>query len=214
MVLMLGTAGLMAPRWRREDIHGNESAAIAILKNISSAQAQVQASGVIDANQDGAGEYGFFGEMSGSHAVRTDAKGGVGATFVSPPVLTPRWSQVRKQRVVLQGYVFQIFLPGQDGTWVGENPNGGSAGCMIDPQQADKLWLCYAWPEHHGWSGNRCFLVDNHGDVLALHNRNGRYSGDAAPLPGKTGYAGVGFGVQCRLANHPEDSLGDSWTVI
>jgi hypothetical protein len=46
-------------------IPGNEMAAIASLKNISSAQAQCQASGVIDSNNNGQGEYGFFAELAG-----------------------------------------------------------------------------------------------------------------------------------------------------
>ncbi|HKB14488.1 MAG TPA: prepilin-type N-terminal cleavage/methylation domain-containing protein, partial [Planctomycetota bacterium] len=48
----------------------NETAAIATLRNLLAAQAQVQAASQIDVDGDGAGEYGTFGELSGADPVR------------------------------------------------------------------------------------------------------------------------------------------------
>ena len=58
-------ASIAIPNLLAARLNANESAAIATLKNISSGQAQCQASGAIDANGNGQGEYGFFGELSG-----------------------------------------------------------------------------------------------------------------------------------------------------
>ena len=59
-------ASIAIPNLLSARLNANESAAIATLKTISSAQAQCQASGVIDANNNGAGEFGYFGELSGT----------------------------------------------------------------------------------------------------------------------------------------------------
>ena len=68
-------ASIAIPNLLSARLNANESAAIATLKNISSAQSQCQASAVIDANGNGAGEYGFFGELL---ATSFRARGGVG----------------------------------------------------------------------------------------------------------------------------------------
>ena len=78
-------------------MNANESAAIATLKNISSAQAQCQASGVIDANGNGAGEYGFFAELAGSAPVRGSSQ------RISPPVLSSAFGKVADKIVEQSG---------------------------------------------------------------------------------------------------------------
>ena len=67
-------ASIAIPNLLSARLNANESAAIATLKNISSAQSQCQASGVIDTNANGQGEYGYFGELSGRIGIR-DAAG-------------------------------------------------------------------------------------------------------------------------------------------
>ena len=52
-------ASIAIPNLLSARLNANESAAIATLKNISSAQSQCQASGVIDTNANGQGEYGY-----------------------------------------------------------------------------------------------------------------------------------------------------------
>ena len=49
----------------------NESAAISTLRTLSTAQAQLQASSAIDCDSDGAGEFGYFGELAGAAKVRS-----------------------------------------------------------------------------------------------------------------------------------------------
>ena len=76
-------ASIAIPNLLSARLNANESAAIATLKNISSAQAQCQASGIIDVNTNGQGEYGFFGELSGAVAVRAST------LSIQPPVASP-----------------------------------------------------------------------------------------------------------------------------
>ena len=66
-------ASIAIPNLLSARLNANESAAIATLKNISSAQAQCQASGAIDANNNGAGEYGYFAELAGGVGVRNSS---------------------------------------------------------------------------------------------------------------------------------------------
>lgn len=154
----------------------NEAAAIATLKNIASAQAQCQASAVIDANQNGAGEYGFFAELSGGSAVRKDGDGGVGDVVIRPPVLSAAFQNVENGRVRRSGYLFQIFLPGADRAPVGEAATGGAAGVKVNPAMAEVLWCAYAWPADEK-SGLRSFFVNQDGDVLATADGGQPYVG-------------------------------------
>ena len=95
-------ASIAIPNLLSARLNANESAAIATLKNISSSQSQCQASGVIDANSNGAGEYGFFGELSGRVAIRG------GTATITPPVLSTAFGNVAASRVTRSGYLLQM----------------------------------------------------------------------------------------------------------
>jgi hypothetical protein len=186
--------------------NANESAAIATLKNISSAQAQCQASGAIDANQNGAGEYGTFAELAGKVAKR-------GALIV-PPVLSTAFARVENGVTTRSGYHFRIWLPGKDAAALAEMATGGPD-AAIDAAQAETLWCCYAWPVEPGKSGQRAFFVDQHGDVLACDNADSRYAGiakmPAAPAARAAGSAGaMSAPVAANAAGHD----GQTWRVV
>ena len=86
-------ASIAIPNLLAARLNANESAAIATLKNISSSQAQCQASGVIDDNSNGAGEFGYFGELSGQDFVR--ANGAISTTEkITPAVLSSAFGNV------------------------------------------------------------------------------------------------------------------------
>ena len=155
-------ASIAIPNLLSARLNANESAAIATLKSISSSQSQCQASGVIDANNNGAGEFGFFGELSGAQTVRNDNAGGTSATErITPPVLSSAFGNVAGSQVVRSGYIFQMYLPGMGGTeFQAENATGGGGGAAIDPARAEVLWCCYAWPSSYGNSGKRSFFVN------------------------------------------------------
>jgi hypothetical protein len=196
-------------------LNANESAAIATLKNISSAQAQCQASGVVDANRNGAGEYGYFGELSGNAPVRSDGEGNVGDLKISPPVLSTAFGNVQGGRVVRSGYVFQMFLPDATGAPVAAAATGGGRGAKIDPSRAEVLWCCYAWPVSAGTSGKRVFFVNQGGDVLSARNADGRYSGTGKAVEPKAAFDAQGSGLlQDAAAANADGHDGQTWTVI
>ncbi len=187
--------------------NANESAAIATLKNISSAQAQCQASGVIDTDGDGAGEFGSFGELSGAMPIR----GSHGVTRITPPVLSAAFGNVKDGVVVRSGYVFRMFLPQTpQGLCVAEAPDGGSDRLGVDSDLSEVVWRAYAWPTEAGKTGSRAFFVDQSGDVLACSNARN--------------WSGPGFGPDANAALLPGEAWqsaanevgcgGDHWVVV
>jgi prepilin-type N-terminal cleavage/methylation domain-containing protein len=167
-------ASIAIPNLLSARLNANESAAIATLKNISSGQSQCQASGVIDQNSNGSGEYGFFGELSGKVAVRGSTQS------ISPPVLSTAFGNITAQsNVSRSGYLFRMYLP--DATAQGgietATTGGGLGTPAVDPGQAETLWCCYAWPQVQGNSGKRSFFINQGGDVLATNGAGTAYNG-------------------------------------
>ena len=182
-------ASIAIPNLLSARLNANESAAIATLKNISSAQAQCQASGAIDANNNGAGEYGYFAELAGGVGVR-DSSGSASTDRLSPPVLSGAFANVATQSgitggvVTRSGYLFQMYLPSSAAVGVPEADSGG-VNTAPDAAQAEVLWCCYAWPSSFGNSGKRAFMVNQSGDVLSTKNLAQRYNG-ATKVPAYT----------------------------
>jgi len=210
-------ASIAIPNLLSARLNANESAAIATLKNISSAQAQCQASGVIDVNNNGAGEYGFFGELSGAVNTR-------GATSkISPPVLSNAFGNVANSgngtggQVVRSGYVFQMYLPDATGAGVQETTTGGdpSNGQGVDASKAEVLWACYAWPSAFGNSGKRTFFVNQSGDVLSSKNANSTY-GQGGNVPAATAafIAGSSGTLDCKVAANTTALDNEVWVVV
>ena len=219
-------ASIAIPNLLAARVNANESAAIATLKNLSSSEAQVQASGAIDANGNGAGEYGFFGELSGSVGVRT-ATAATGGSKIHPPVLSTAFGNVLpggtgSSGVVLRsGYYFQLWLPDATGIGVGESTTGGakaaSGANAPDSSRSETLWCCYAWPITRGTSGKLAVCVCQTGDVLftmntaagALYDGTTRTpSQNAAFLTGSSGY------MSATTASNNTGSDGGSWKVV
>ncbi len=173
-----------------------ENAMFAMLRIVWSAQAQCQASGVIDVDNDGMGEYGFLAELAGTIEVRSDANGGVAGQRITPPILSPSWAQLQRARLPLSGYLLQLFLLDRQGRWVGEHATGsGGRGVAVDPDRAEQQWCALAWPARAGWTGQRAFFVDQYGHVFAHANADGAWSGAAAPRPWATPQPPAGWAV-------------------
>lgn len=146
----------------------NETAAIATLRNATSAQAQVQASGRIDTDGDGSGEYGGFLEMSGA------IEGRMGKVLI-PPVLSSAFRKMPEGVVIRSGYCYRIFLPSSNGEGIGETPAGYANDGSVDADLAETTWCCYAWPQKYGVTGTRTFMMNQGGDSIATDDS--RYSG-------------------------------------
>ncbi len=178
-------ASIAIPNLLSARLSANETAAVATLRNLASAQAQVQASGVIDGDGDGTGEYGSFGELSGAFNVRAFIAGAQAISptiFVTPPVLSGAFGTLANSNVSRSGYLFRIYLPDAAGLGLAEDAAGGVAGNVANlaPDLCETTWCAYAWPINRGNSGNRAFFVNQQGDVLqTLNNLPAPYSGVA-----------------------------------
>ena len=126
-------AAIALPNLLSARLTANESAAIATLNNIASAQSQCRSSGAIDVNGNGAGEYAYFAELAGFAPVRG------GLQRIAPPVLSSAFANVTARRVTRSGYVFQMYLPGVAADGVAEDPLGGD----IDNGNGDKVAIIF-----------------------------------------------------------------------
>lgn len=207
-------ASIAIPNLLSARLNANESAAIATLKNISSGQAQCQASGVIDTNNNGQGEYGFFGELSGRVAVRA------GTQRISPPVLSTAFGNVGANlnaAVSRSGYFFQMFLPDANAEGVTEDNTGGDPdnGQGVDSAQAETLWCCYAWPQVQGNSGKRTFFVNQSGDVLATNGATVAYNGGTTAPTWDIAFTGTGtLAMSMSVAANTAGADGNMWVVV
>ena len=162
-------AAIAIPNLLAARLSANETAAIATLRNIISAQAQFQQSGKADTDDDGTGEYGGFIELSGQGAGRMDA-------ILIPPVLSGAFKVLNGNgEVSRSGYFFRIFMPDDTGAGVGEPQAGYADDGTLDGDLAETTWCCYAWPVNYNQSGNRVFFTNQGGDVVG--SEDSAYSG-------------------------------------
>ncbi len=211
-------ASIAIPNLMAARINANEAAAIATLKNLSSSQAQVQASGTIDANGNGAGEYGYFQELSGVRNVKTGALGAAeGTVRVTPPVLSGAFGGLDANgRILRAGYYFQMFLPGAGAAFTAEAAST-AAYPAVAAAYAEVLWASYAWPASYGNSGKRVFFINQSGDVLQANNSVTRYSGSTS-VPGATAVllnsATNKTSMSHSVAVNGTGVDGNRWTVV
>ena len=153
-------AAIAIPNLLAARLSSNETAAIATLRNIISAQAQFQQGARCDTDNDGTGEYGGFFELSA---------GGLGrlTKILNPPVLSGAFRILNSAgEVSRSGYFFHMYLPDNTGNGVAEPAAGYSGSTGINADLAETTWCAYAWPVNYGQSGNRTFFTNQAGDVI------------------------------------------------
>jgi len=175
-------AAIAIPNLLAARLSANETAAIATLRNIVSAQAQFQQSAKADDDDDGTGEYGCFYELSGA-GVAGAPVGRMDGPLV-PPVLSAAFRAIDAGYVTRSGYLFAIFLPDVNGAPVNEGVDGAGL-ATVDANLCETTWCAYAWPVNYNQSGNRTFFTNQAGDVLgvehpAFSGAAGAPSGDEA----------------------------------
>lgn len=187
VVIIAIIAALAVPNMLSSRRAANEAAAIATLRQLSSSQSEVKTSGMIDGDGDGVGEYAYFGELAGTHFVRTFVGGAqvISATVkLLPPVASGAFGNVMNGRVTRSGYLFKIILPGPTGLAVPEAPTGGGdASALPDPDNSEVVWCAYAWPVSIEGTGTRVFFVNEQGDILQTNNTLHKYQGATEPPP-------------------------------
>ena len=174
-------AAIAIPNLLAARLSTNETAAIATLRNILSGQAQFQQSAKADQDNDGTGEYGGFVELSGGGAGRM-------AAVLSPAVLSGAFRVLNANgEVSRSGYFFRVFLPVTSTTALGEPQTGYTTG-SVEPDLSETTWCAYAWPVNYGQSGNRTFMTNQAGDVVATE-----FSGYSLSGAITSGTAGAAF---------------------
>jgi hypothetical protein len=159
-----------------------ESTAVATLRELVRAELQFAESAAIDTDRDGRGEHGYLGELTGAARLRIDASGRLGHDVLRDPLLPVALAAVVDGTAEREGYLLAVFLPGPDGSWIAEQPDGGGAGCAVAADRAEQTFRAYAWPLAPG-RGRRAFFVDQRGIVHAFANADGRYVGRDQPVP-------------------------------
>ena len=156
-------AAIAIPNLLAARLSANETAAIATLRNIISAQAQFQQSGKIDEDNDGTGEYGGFNDLSGDPMLRV----AMTPTLV-PPVLSGAFRVLNMNgEVSRSGYFFRVFLPTAANGAATAEATGGFPATTTVPDLAETTWCAYAHPVNYNQSGNRTFFTNQAGDVTA-----------------------------------------------
>ena len=181
-------AAIAIPRLMSARLSANEAAAISTLRSITSAQAQLQSSAAIDTDADGAGEYGYFGELSGIDPLRTSAAGVAGTDELVPAILSSACGNVAAIVVQRQGYNFQMWLPNATAAGlvpgIAEAATGGSSATFPNPNNGELLYCVYAWPADYNKTGNRAFFTNQEGDLLQCLNRSLTPYDGAVKTPG------------------------------
>jgi prepilin-type N-terminal cleavage/methylation domain-containing protein len=212
-------ASIAIPKLMSARISANENAAIATLRSIASAQAQLQSSCAIDTDADGGGEYGYFGELAGTAGLRyydaaTDAAAvDVDAGFLDPAILPTAFGDVLhdvNDHCVVEraGYLFKIYLPAAtdgagliDGVAEEGLEGQGGAATIPDSNNCEVMWACYAWPVDAESTGNRAFFINQEGDLLQTLNNDGAagtavlYDGTAVPPAYDAAFDSTGVGT-------------------
>ena len=214
-------ASVAIPRLMAARLSANESAAISTLRSLTSAQAQVQSSSAIDTDGDGSGEYAYFGELSGAFPCRVSAAGvpaaGVAGTDnLNPAVMSAAFGTIANSMVTRSGYNFQVWLP--DGNTPPDGvaeAAGGGAGVMPGSNNGEVMWCAYAWPVTFNQTGNRCFFVNQEGDIYQYNNRGGTVYSTLAAGPAASAIYKIASDISSGIGDittPPSD--GNTWVPV
>lgn len=185
----------------------NETAALETLRSVCTAQAQFQKSAKADEDGDGTGEYGMLGELSGVVGVR-------GGASKVPTDLTSSMRKISGAgEVSKSSYLFRMYLALSDGRGRREDPNGGVPPGVVDPDFAEVMWVCYAWPGRYDVSGRKTFFINQRGEVHFTEDR--RYSGpDCADILPGIAFTGALDTITGDPAVGTTAADGNVWRVV
>jgi prepilin-type N-terminal cleavage/methylation domain-containing protein len=201
-------AAIAIPNLLAARLNANETAAVANLRTLSTAQSQFQMSGKCDEDRDGMGEYGYFGELGGRVAPRLDP--------IRPPAeLTQSLAQVNADGEVNRGgYHLRLYLPLSTGAGQREQANGGIPVGTVDPDLCENVWACYAWPTNFNTSGTRTFFVNQKNAVV--HTTDSTYTGGncAAILAGNAFISASTANITAMVAVGTTAADGNLWRQV
>jgi len=144
------------------------------LKALSAGQEQFRTAGHVDINENGVGEYGLLGELSGASNCR-----GFGKNISTSPYIPSTFKPDSLGRGLRSDYYYIVYLPGKRLSVSDANPRSKG-----DPDKQEELYVAYAFPITYGRSGNRIFAISPSGTIMQLANKDGKWGGDNVPPPG------------------------------
>ena len=220
-------AAIAIPNLLSAKVNANETAAMATLRNMVSAEAQLAIAGRIDADNDGKGEYGTIMEMSGAVGLRKGfSPGPPGAADFSvkgppltPSVLSAAFAQVDSQGFATKGgYAYMIFLPDsaspagfvhETGPAASVNFAGGTGKVGVD--EAESIWCAYAQPMQYGGTGTRRFFTNQKGDIMQSGNDVAKGQWTSSPVVAASAFLGTGITSPVAVGTKGQD--GDVWKM-
>lgn len=197
-------ATIAVPNLLRGRVNANQSAAVATLRALATAQFKFKTMNLVDLNYDSAAEYGSFAELTGKDFLR-----GSGGDKLAPNLLSVRFSQMDADgRVPNQGYNLALYLPDAAGVGIRETPGSGMAG--VDPGMAASYWTCVAWPVEHGSTGKFTYFVNQQGEVMKTKAKYSGKTNEPAAGCALTGVAADHINSQ-SLAVNQVGADGNEW---
>ncbi|MEW6073930.1 MAG: prepilin-type N-terminal cleavage/methylation domain-containing protein [Planctomycetota bacterium] len=236
-------ASIAIPKLMSTRIAANENAALATLRSLATAQAQIVSACAIDADADGGGEFAYIGELVGVASLRiydvATGAPGIGVERLAPPILPTPFGDIVVDAnghgvVERAGYYFKMWLPAAAaGGAIAGVPEDGTAGVggadaanLPDSSNGEILWCCYAWPVDAGVTGSRAFFINQEGDLLQFLNADETYDDivNAANIPAfdaaySDGTGGLDMGARLGItaqitADGEAANDGNTWTVV
>lgn len=217
-------AAISLPNLLASKQNANEVAAIALMRNLVSCQAQIAVVAKIDADTDGKGEYGTFLEMSGAVGVRKGFTPGPPATSdftskgmpMNPSVLSSLFANINSTGFATKsGYAFMIFLPDASSPagFVHEIGPAASAGFTgpVGVDLGETTWCAYGQPMQYAGTGTRRFFTNQKGDILKSANDVVKGQGISTAIVGNSAFLGAGITSPVAIGTRGSD--GDLWTV-
>jgi prepilin-type N-terminal cleavage/methylation domain-containing protein len=166
-------AAIAIPSLLRSQMSSNETACVGSLRTLVASQAQFKGASVVDQDSDGTGEYGFFAELAGSEAPRTDPRiaGAVPTDVRQGEFITQVLGNMdaASGTSAKSGYHFYMYLPDNAGATIGET-SPLPAGDNTTANAQETRFVAYAWPVTFDSSGKRCFVVNQQGEVFTAKN--------------------------------------------
>jgi len=209
---IVGTiASIAVPSLLRSRVAANESAAVATLHTITSAQAEFVQAGEVDQDADGFGENGFLGELAGN----ADLRDAAGVRRVSPSYVPFGLQTDANGNGNTDGYYFRVYLPdGNNGALseVGNTGPGGADSNAADDQEL--AYVCYAWPLQNGRSGCRAFATSEEAEIFMTNMVVLAYDGMNS-VPGANAiYTGAACVSQLGIGPGGGAGDGNTWVTV
>lgn len=164
------------PFFKRWKTTINRNDAIRSLRTLATAQNQYQGTEVTDQDNDGIGEYGLFGELTGTYKCRS--ANGIQRKKLIPSLLGGKFKP-HKGVVKSNGYLFKIYLPGVK---LVTDTEGGLKGSAANANFQEYSWRAYAWPIKYGTTGYQILAIDQQLKETGAGNSNQKYSGFEKPI--------------------------------